>query len=411
MDEVEAGNELCSVPRRLCLTPTAYLETMANTGSIGAQLAQVGNQLLQTPEGSSCLLALSLLREASLGEASEFAPYIAMLPTAEELAHPLLWEPDYLESLFRGSHLVGRVSRLRQDLIDEFQGLSEDVFVHDPATFPPSTHNAEQYLWALAVVLSRALPLEDPQEVALVPLLDLANHAGGSPHQWSSSADTVTLTAGARVAPSESVCLDYGCLQPKCTWEFFYSYGCVPEVDGLDSEAAAAHWLEQGGRPLQMKIFPPNDPLLLQKKALLVALGADELSLDDGVEVLLRPDGPDEMAPFLRLGLTSEASYPELAKELSGWKADPMSVWTTLQRPVNPDLERLVTEEVLRVCEEALAPLPPSMGMAMAAARDAPSTAQQAREQAAARVLLGERHTLEACRDHWLGMRAALAES
>ena len=411
LDDVDAGNNMISVPRELCLTPTNYLTTIAKTGPVGAQLAEVGKQLLQTPEGSSCLLALSLLHERALGEASHLAPYLAMLPPPDELAHPLLWDPSYLESLLKGSHLVGRLSRLRSDLIDEFNGLTEDVFVHDATAFPPSTFDASQYIWAHAIVLSRALPLQAPQEVALVPLIDLANHAQGAPHTWMSTADTVALVAGCRVSPSDAVCIDYGCLTPRSTWEFFYSYGCVPELDGITAEEAAAHWLEQGGRPLQVELFAQDDPLILPKKGLLVALGADEMSLDDGVEVQLRPSAPDEMAPFLRLGLASAANSPELAEELASWKADPVGVWTRLQSPINAELEGLVTEQAIQVCEAALEPLPPSIPMAMAAAREAPSTEQQVREKAAARVLLGERHALEACREHWLQMREALASS
>ena len=37
----------------------------------------------------------------------------------------------------------------------------------------------------------------------------------------------------------------------------------------------------------------------------------------------------------------------------------------------------------------------------MAASADEPPTEERKRERAAARVLLGERHALEACRDHW----------
>ena len=39
----------------------------------------------------------------------------------------------------------------------------------------------EGYLWAHAIVLSRALPFGE--ELSLIPLLDLANHEAGAPNQ------------------------------------------------------------------------------------------------------------------------------------------------------------------------------------------------------------------------------------
>ena len=64
--------------------------------------------------------------------------------------------------------------------------------------------------------------------------------------------------------------------------------------------------------------------------------------------------------------------------------------------------------QLVASCEEALLPLPPSAGLAIAAAREA-AGARAEHERAAARVLLGERHTLEACRDHWLGRLEAMS--
>lgn len=413
--EVEAGDELLAVPQDLGLCPSSFLTAISKTGDVGAQLADAGKALMESPEGASCLLALAILYEESLGDASPIAPYLAILPSPTAIAHPLLWEDEYCAKLLQGSHLVERLARLRSDLRDEFSGLSADVFERDRATFPADAFTPERYLWAHALVLSRSLPVgEDPDgaELSLVPLLDLANHEAGSPHSWDVSDEAtgqVRLVAGAKVRAGDPVVIDYTRGVRRATWEFYYSYGCVPSVN-LPEEAAAAHWLEAGGRPLQVQPFETDDPLLLQKRALLVALGADETVVEEGVEVNLTPDTPSEMAPFLRLGLASDANAPDLAESLAGWKADPTEVWTKLQQPISPDLESAVTAKVLAQIGATLAPLPPSVPMAMAAARDAP-TEESARERAAARVLLGERHALEACRDWWKMMEEALAAS
>ncbi len=72
------------------------------------------------------------------------------------------------------------------------------------------------------------------------------------------------------------------------------------------------------------------------------------------------------------------------------------------------EVERRVAAQLVATCEEALRPLPPSAGLAIAAAKEA-AGAREERERAAARVLLGERHALEACRDHWLGRLEAMS--
>ena len=57
---------------------------------------------------------------------------------------------------------------------------------------------------------------------------------------------------------------------------------------GIAPEDTTAHWLSAGGRPMQMQALRADDPLLEQKKALLVSLGADD-DVDSGVEVEPRP--------------------------------------------------------------------------------------------------------------------------
>ena len=113
---------------------------------------------------------------------------------------------------------------------------------------------------------------------------------------------------------------------------------------------------------------------------------------------------------FKLIGGITEGNCPELAETIKGWEADPMAVWGQLQRPVNAALEKVVTAQVLKACEEALAPLPPSMALAMKACKsDGDVTEEQERERAVARVLLGERHALEACVEYWKRMEEALA--
>ena len=76
------------------------------------------------------------------------------------------------------------------------------------------------------------------------------------------------LTAGADLQPGEQAFIDYGEAGWRSSWEMLTTYGFVPG-------ASVPEWLASGGRPLYFEGVSPTDPLLPQKQALLVALGAD----------------------------------------------------------------------------------------------------------------------------------------
>ena len=174
---IEAGDLVLSVPPAMILSPSRYVQQLSQGGALGAQLSQALAPLLETPDGQSTLLALALLRELGLGDRSSFGAYLAALPPPAELDVPLLWSPETLEALLGGSHLVSRVERLRLDLEAEHASFQAELFAASPADFAPEAHGRDRYLWAHAIVLSRAMPLGE--EPCLVPLLDSANHEAG----------------------------------------------------------------------------------------------------------------------------------------------------------------------------------------------------------------------------------------
>ena len=399
---VEAGDLILSVPNSLVLSPSRFIEDVSATGEVGRQLAQGAADLVQTDEGQSCLLALALLRELAAGKGSTLAPYIATLSPPEVLDHPLLWSAERLQGLLKGSHVVQHVADTRKDLAVEFDGLDAGVFVHDRQTFPASHFNADRYAWAHALILSRALPVQE--EVCLVPYLDLANHADGAPHVWTFSASTgaVALVAGAPVQAGEQIFVDYTRGEPVASWYFFYHYGFVPSRSDLAAAEASALWCAAGEARMQMQVLEPSDPLREQKAALLGALGAD-VDLERGVEIEISAAEPEAMAPVLRLGQVSAQTAAGLAAGLESWQASPADVWAQLQRPIGDEVERLVAAQLVAACDLALVNLPEGsleVG-AMMETGTGKEARQQELEQAAARILLGERFALETCRAHW----------
>ena len=422
--DIEAGEPLISIPQQMVLCPSAYLNAIAQSGPIGAQLSAGLAPLLQTPDGQSTLLALALLHEVSLGDASRWAPYVANLPPDPDI--PLLWDADRLHTVLKGSHLVQRATDLRADLLAEFASLEEQAFANERALYPPEVFTGERYLWAHAIVLSRALPIQE--ESSLLPLIDLANHDGASVSVLTFAASTgaVALIAGEPISRGAQVCIDYTRGEPKPTWELFFSHGFVPEpppaVDGSEGGAASQWWRSAGGRPMQLAVLRPSDPLREQKKAVLVALGADD-DVDTGVEISLLPGKPTLGAPVLRLAHLDAISNPELAAEIAGWQAKPAELWERLQRPVGAGVEQRVAQQLVDLCDAALEELPPSAAMTTAAStEDALSdpsdpsgssdaaTEAQRRERSAARVLLGERQALEDCQYYWQKVLAFSAQ-
>jgi hypothetical protein len=83
----------------------------------------------------------------------------------------------------QGSHLELAVASARADIEAQWASLHPSVVAPNPSLFPPSASavSLDGYLWAHAIVLSRALPFGE--ELSLIPLLDFANHKAGAPNQ------------------------------------------------------------------------------------------------------------------------------------------------------------------------------------------------------------------------------------
>ena len=181
------------------------------------------------------------------------------------------------------------------------------------------------------------------------------------------------------------------------------TYGFVP--------GEGQEWLAAGGRPLFFPGISPTDPLGPQKKALLVALGAEEGAADGTwveLKALTRDGGA--MAPFLRLVHLQDDGSDERVSALASWSAVPMELWDALQRPMGDALEARVAKSVLEACDAAITALPTAdtlKDMAAPPAVGEEYTPERQRERMAARVLLGERCALEACSAFWKNAVAA----
>lgn len=146
-----AGDTLLAVPRALHLTPSQL-----RASPLGAALKGVVDA-----EDESSLLALRVLQELSAGADSPWAPYMAMLPGPDDLHVPLLWSDEERAALLKGSHLDATVGAARAQLLAQWEAIAAAVAPSAPALLPPDACNAASFLWAHAIVLSRALPFGD----------------------------------------------------------------------------------------------------------------------------------------------------------------------------------------------------------------------------------------------------------
>ena len=399
--DVEAGERLLAVPRRLHLA--------ASSSPVASRFEAL--------EDESSLLALRLLHEVGRGEASEWAPYLAILPTAAELNVPLLWSEEERARLLAGSHLQGIVDQLSGELGEQWQALDASTFAADRDTFPADAFSRERFLWAHAICLSRALPFGD--ELSLIPLLDLANHEAGAVNPCSiatqkadgSDGGAVTeawqldelggeplavLTAGKAHGAGEQVFIDYGEAGWRSSWEMLYTYGFVPGTKPDE-------WLAAGGRPIFFECVQRSDPLWQQKAAVIASLTGDEGN-EAGMWVDVKADpaamAATAMAPMLRLAHMG-ADCPEWGAALESWQVQPQQLWQALQKPLpgaaGATIEQRVAAQVRAECEAALAGLPPPDALAGALKPGA----SDARAALSARVLLSERHALEGCAERW----------
>jgi len=422
-DGIESGDTLLSVPTSLHLTPDKVRDS-----PIGAAVEDVVKA-----DDESALLALGLLGELGGGEAScSCWPYIDLLPGEDAMnGMPLLWSDDDRTKLLGGSHLDGCVEGAREMLLAQWAVIEQAVLPnHPPELFPREVFNAAGYLWAHAIVLSRALPFGEA--LHLIPFLDLANHVAGAANtcsigggvtgdgpvteawQLDGAEGAAVLTAGAALKAGEQVFIDYGESGWRSSWEMLYTYGFVPG-------AAHEDWMASGGRPLFFEGVANSDPLSPQKRALLVALGADE-GAADGTWLDLKPEKAQcvQMAPLLRLAHLSpeedglDDSVQAQSVALKEWRADPNELWTALQKPLTPATEAKVAKQVMEAVDAALSELPTADELAPRAAPPSEMfaedwTPEAERSRLAARVMLGERSALEVCKAVWERSIAAAA--
>ena len=169
VNDVRAGEPLIEIPQNLAVTSVDVADSPIVAGLAAGRGELVG-------------LALWLCLERHKGPLSEWAPYVATLPSAGS-DHPLLWTAGELQTLLQGPPVREQaVSRL-ESADDEYASIADQIR-SNPNDFPPDAYEfltRDAFVDALATVLARAVWLNAANCYAMVPLVDLLPLVGSPP--------------------------------------------------------------------------------------------------------------------------------------------------------------------------------------------------------------------------------------
>ena len=236
---------LMIVPRDLVLSKET-VELLSKSDKDLRSLLEALGDFVHTPRGAilTFLLYLRTMNTARsatpaihLGTLSPFNQYVEFLP--QELL-PTFWNEDEIAFL-RGTSLSAALTAKLKSLLREFSILSErtqDIswcqsFWHAPPTTSPFSP-LELDDWKIVDSMYRSRALEFPGiGDAMVPCIDIANHASGSSTSALYEIDgegnaVLLLREGVRVGEEEEVTITYGDLKGAC--EMLFSYGFIEDT-------------------------------------------------------------------------------------------------------------------------------------------------------------------------------------
>lgn len=357
---IAKGETAASIPENLWIT-----KTTATQSALGATVADLEPWLA---------VALFILQERA-NPNSQWAPYLATLPA--EVASPVAWTDSELEQLI-GTQLLATVESYRAFFQQRYQNLQTTLFAANPEIFPPEIFTWDAFLWAACTVRARSHAPLDGQDLALVPLADLIQHARApaTGALWSLKAAglfgggkrSLAMEAERALQQGEPVSMDFGPIRTE---------GQILLDHGITDVSAAA-----GSFALTITL-PEEDRFFDDKIDIL-----EQAGLQQSNEFVLRAAGgaPESLLPTLRLVNIQGADAFLLESIFRN------EVWEHMQQPVSEDNEGAVCQSIVDGCVAVLAGYPTSLEEDAAALGAA---APGSKAAAAIAVRLGEKEALE----------------
>ena len=286
-----AGDTVLRIPLRWLLTAdggrgcSAIADAVASPAWPPALAALVGASRLDEDDA----FALRLISELRAGEASPWAPYMALLPRSFNT--PLFWPRDERNSaaFLGGTNAALLTDMLQKRITADWEGsLAPLIAVANapaaPAQQPLAPHLAgatrEDYEWALATIWSRALGLTLPSDggdggtryiKTLFPVFDFLNHASSGSSRGATASPAGVRGLSAMLSVSDGALVVGAAHDAAAGDECFFAYGPYGDAKLLYSYGftpAANPW-----RQLDLWVHPrPSDDAIDAKRAVLAGI-------------------------------------------------------------------------------------------------------------------------------------------
>uniref|UniRef100_A0A7S2A866 SET domain-containing protein n=1 Tax=Trieres chinensis TaxID=1514140 RepID=A0A7S2A866_TRICV len=281
--------------------------------------------------------------------------WIKSLPTPSEMSssHPLLWSEDDQEILQSSS--TRKVYRTLDDVEEDAAWLTERVWDLDRTKFPDTVtlengderdcFNADGYLWAVAIVTSRAVFVDGA--LRLIPVLDMANHddigtveVGGGTMGAFGTTKGAEIRTGRKYSKGQEVTVSYG---PKSAAEYLLEHGFVPPRAKSTAVSELTFEIDEGDRfrddKLDVLEFETYDSAPMEPV--------------QSFDLVAMPGGGDgqpdpAMAQFLRLAKLGGKDAFLLESIFR------KEIWEFMAYPVSETNEGDVCDAIREACEGAL---------------------------------------------------------
>lgn len=182
-------------------------------------------------------IAIFLIKERSKGEKSSWKPYLDTLPVENDLKLVFRWRMSDIAFL-NGSKILLARTYLKKKIDFQFNNVQKNVFEKNKLIFPEEIFNLMSWEWAMTILFSRAIYLQNSKKISLVPYADLLNH---NPFSTSyidsksipfSNSLEISMYADRSYNKFDQVFTTYG---PKTNLELLILYGFSLERNPFES--------------------------------------------------------------------------------------------------------------------------------------------------------------------------------
>lgn len=202
-------------------------------------------------------IAIFLIRERSKGDKSYWKPYLDTLPVENDLKLVFRWKFSDLAFL-QGSKIILATKYLKKKIDSQFNNLREKIFEPNSLIFPEEIFNLQSLEWAMTLLFSRAIYLQNSKKIAMVPYADLLNH---NPYSTSyidsksipfSRSYEISMYSDRTYSKFDQVFTTYG---PKTNLELLILYGFSLERNPFESYEIRVSLSQNDPRYFKKKTF------------------------------------------------------------------------------------------------------------------------------------------------------------